>query len=101
MAVKFLRYTLYPVTPVHTAELREQMKAAGVEKPRARCFPGGLGRINIKSFADREKIIRILLDRGACHSWGVPLTEKDLQGWIGNGGLEFFFQWSRPQTVTP
>ena len=46
-----------------TADLREQMKAAGAEKPRARCFPDGLGRINIKTLADRQKIIRILIDR--------------------------------------
>lgn len=94
---KIMICTMYPVTPVHTAALREQMRAAGVEKPRARCFPTGVGRINIKSLADREKAIRILLDRGACHSWGVPLTEKDLQSWLGNGGLEYFFQWSRRQ----
>lgn len=99
MAAKIMICTMYPVTRTHTAELREQMKAAGVEKPRARCFPTGVGRINIKTIADREKIIRILLDRGACHSWGVPLTEKDFENWIGNGGLEYFFQWSRPQTA--
>ncbi|OZB38149.1 MAG: hypothetical protein B7X48_14335 [Acidiphilium sp. 34-60-192] len=87
----------YPVTRDDTAALRDQMRAAGIEKPRARCFPTGLGRINIKSLADREAVIRILLDRGACHSWGVPLTESDLESWIGNGGLEYFFQWSRRQ----
>jgi hypothetical protein len=94
---KIKMVTTYHVTPAHTAELREQMKAAGVEKPRARCFPDGLGRINIKSLADRQKIIRILIDRGACHSWGEPITEADLANWIGNGGLEYFFRWLAPQ----
>lgn len=89
--------TTYHVTPAHTAELRQQMADAGVTKPRARCFPDGTGRINIKHLADRETIIRILLDRGACHSWGEPLTETDLKGWRGNGGLEYFFKWSRKQ----
>jgi hypothetical protein len=48
--------------------------AARVEKPRARRFPDGLGRINIKSLADREAVIRILIDRQACKSWGEPIT---------------------------
>ena len=59
----------------------------------------GLGRINIKSLDEREKIIRILIERGACKSWGKPITEFDLTSWNGNGGLEYFFRWSRTQSV--
>lgn len=97
MAAKIKYVTIFHVTPAHTADLRKQMSDAGVTKPRARCFPDGTGRINIKTMDDREKIIRILIERGACHSWGEPITEKDLANWIGNGGLEYFFKWSRSQ----